>query len=93
MSDMTLYRRITSWRVQSALTALDHYRALPFAPFTALGLALVLGLPVPALAASAAAWLALVLGAALPIGSRLHDELDSAGVPCRWCHIDTEEDK
>ena len=89
---MRLFLLIGSSRVRATFLWLAHWPTFAFTPLCGLGLRSVLGWPIPGWAPPAVGWITTVLIVATLAGGRLHKELDVAGVPCRWCHVDPTED-
>lgn len=81
-------------RLRWALTWLSHRSGIGYVPLAAYGARVALGWGVPTWAGPAALALSVLLIVAGMLGGRLHDELDDAGLPCRWCDLradDTDE--
>ncbi|WP_157855479.1 hypothetical protein [Kitasatospora purpeofusca] len=76
---------IRSWRTRAALMWLAHHPDVRPLPLLAAGVIATTGRLVPDWLGVSALPLTAVLFSAGWVGGRLHDELDEAGIPCRWC--------
>jgi hypothetical protein len=87
---MSITLLVGSDRLRSALAWSAHRSGWWLAPLAALGIRAALGWHMPTWAGPAALATSVLLLAANWAGGRLHDELDDAGLPCRWCDVDGE---
>ena len=86
-----MYALCGSYRLRAALAWLGHQRGAECLPLLLLGAVVGTGHHAPALMVAWAVPVTALIWAVRLLGTRLHRELDWAGVPCRWCEIDAHE--
>jgi hypothetical protein len=82
---MSVTLLIGSWRLRTAMTWLCHRPTMQIVPLAALGVRTGLGWGTPYWSTVAVWPVTTLLLIATYLGSRIHAELDDAGLPCRWC--------
>lgn len=89
---MSLTLLISSWRVRGFLYLLSHRFEWTLVPLAGVGARAVCGWSTPAWGLTVTAVVSVLLIVSGLAGARLHRELDTAGLPCRWCDVDVEEE-